>query len=241
MGNQSSRQSIENLLENHYKSDIKQTIENNCAFTNTDTNSLVISGNRGGSTSNVNQNIDAVALCKTNNYMKAFSEIDMTAELKNDMKAKMKQEGFHFFTNQSNNQETKNKVLNMIEQNSFQKTLNNCIQDTNITNDLVISNNVDHDIENINQTQTRALDCVFDNNTTTENKARVRNKIENKSEADMKQEGFTLLASAGSSISLIVVGTLMFILFIMMTGKKNGGGQRARPPVMNMYKARGFY
>ena len=236
MGNQSSRQSVENVLENHYKSDIKQTIENNCAFTNTDTNSLVISGNRGGSTSNVNQTIDAVALC--NNYLKAFSEVDMTTELKNDMKAKMEQKGFQFFTNQSNKQETKNKVLNMIEQNSFQKTLNNCIQDTNITNDLVISNNVDHDIENINQTQTRALDCIFENNSTNESKARVRNNIKNKSEADLKQEGFTLFASAGSSISLIVVGTLMFILFIMTTGKKNGG---ARAPLMNMYKSRGFY
>lgn len=215
MGNQSSRQTIENILENHYKSNIKQEINNNCAFNNTDTNSAVFRGNEGVTIDGVNQSINIENVCKTNNYLKAFNEVEFTSELKNDIKTEMEQKGVQFFTSQSSNNKAKNKVINMIENNTLQSTLNSCVQNTNLTNSLVFEDNKGGNFSNINQTQQRALNCIFDTEMETKNDTAVKNKVKNDLKSKMKQEGLNLALSGGVLVSILFMVAVLMVLFLM--------------------------
>lgn len=214
MGNQSSSQRIENILENHYKSDVKQLIENRCAFTNTDTNNLTFSGNDNVNINNVEQSIDIQNVCKTNNYLKAFSELEFTNELKNDMQTEMKQEGFQFFTNQTSNNHAKNRVQNMIENNSLQETLNSCVQNTSLTNNITFENNKNSNFSDIKQSQTRVLDCIFDTDFDSTNKAKTDNKVDNKAKTKMTQKGISLALLGGISVSLLCMVAVIMVLFL---------------------------
>jgi hypothetical protein len=229
MGNQSSSQKIENILENHYKSDVKQIIENRCAFTNTDTNNLVFSGNEDVTVSNIEQNINIKNICKTNNYLKALSEVEFTNELKNDIKTEMEQEGFQFFTNQSSNNSAKNKVKNMIEMDSLQQTLNSCVQNTSLTQNLTFENNKGSNFSNIKQSQERVLDCIFDTELEIENNASVNNKVENTLDTKMKQKGLSLALSGGVSLLILSMIAVVFVLFL--TSKKS-----AKQNMQQMYR-----
>ena len=214
MGNQSSSQRIENILENHYKSDVKQLIENRCGFTNTDTNNLTFSGNNNTNVNNVEQNIDIQNVCKTNNYLKAFSEVEFSNDLKNEMKSEMEQEGFQFFTNQSSNNHAKNQVKNMIENNSLQETLNSCVQNTSLTNNINFDNNNNSNFSDIKQSQTRALDCIFDTEIENTNRAEVKNKVDNKLTTKMTQKGLSLALSGGISVLLLCMVAVIMVLFL---------------------------
>lgn len=215
MGNQSSRQTIENILENHYKSNIKQEITNNCAFNNTDTNSAVFRGNNGVTVDGVDQTINISNVCKTNNYLKAFNEVDFTNELKNDIKTEMAQTGLQLFTNQSSNNKAKNKVINMIENNTLQSTINSCVQNTNLTNSLVFEDNKGSNFTNINQTQERTLDCIFDTEMDNENRATVRNDVKNDLKSKLTQEGLNLALSGGVMVSILFCIAIIMVLFLV--------------------------
>lgn len=218
--NNEAKQRLETLIKNHATVNVEQRIQNECRLTDVSTNELTISGN-GSTNSGINLSTDVQMSCETNNRLAALAELEFTNELKNEMKASLQQSGLLFNQDQETDQRIKNNLINQIDSNTLQETLNNC------TNDLVLTNRLTIDGDNttnedINLEHTRMIDCMFNNESEAETKVRLDNKVSNKIEADLKQEGLSLAASMGSSITFLLMGAgvLILVMVVFMGGSK---------------------
>tara|TARA_Y100000389_G_C17400680_1_gene485146 strand:+ start:511 stop:1197 length:687 start_codon:yes stop_codon:yes gene_type:complete len=222
---QEAKQTLETIVKNHTNIDIEQRIENNCKFDSVSTNSISGVGSTGLTVSGVYQSTDLKGYCETNNYLATLANLEFTSELKNDLKAALEQEGLLINQDQKTNQNIKNQLITEINNNTLQETLNDCTADLILTNEINMDNSTNANITDIVQSHDASFDCIFKNESSSTTQVKVDNKVENQMEADLKQEGLTLFASAGSSVMLIIVGAMMLVLVLMMTGK-SGSQQR---------------
>lgn len=222
---QEAKQTLETIVKNHTNIDIEQRIENNCKFDSVSTNSISGVGSTGLSVSGVYQSTDLKGYCETNNYLATLANLEFTSELKNDLKAALQQEGLLINQDQVTDQNIRNQLITEINNNTLQETLNDCTADLILTNEINMDGSTGGNITDIVQSHNASFDCIFKNESSSTTQVKVDNKVENQMEADLKQEGLTLFASASSSVMLIVVGAMMLVLVLMISGR-SGSQQR---------------
>lgn len=220
--NNKARQELETIIKNHANVNVEQRISNECRLKDASSNSIVIRGSDGVDLNDVNFRTEVQMNCETNNRLAALAELEFTNDLKNEMKASLEQTGVVLNQNQETNQKIKNNLINQIDSNTLQETLNNCTSDLVLTNLLEIDNSSGVNANNVNLEHKRVIDCLFNNESVAETKVRLDNKVSNKIEADLKQEGLSMAASMGSSITSLLMGAgvLILIIVVFMGGSK---------------------
>lgn len=219
---QKAKQTLETIVKNHTNIDIEQRIENTCKFDSVSTNSISGVGSTGLSISGVNQSTKLKGYCETNNVLATLANLEFTSELKNDLKAGLEQEGILFNQDQETDQNIRNNLITEINNNTLQETLNKCTADLMPINSINMDNSTNANITDIVQSHEASFDCIFNNELSSTTQVKVDNKIDNKMDADLKQEGLSLLASMGSSITSLIMGAcvLIFIGVVFMGGSK---------------------
>jgi len=214
---QNARQTLETIIKNHVDIDIEQRIDNNCRFDSTSTNEITAVGSTNALITNVSQTTDMLAYCETNNYMASLANVEFSTELKNELEATLKQEGFNVATDQNVDQNIKNSILGLIESDTLQETLNNCSGDLELSNRINLDNSTNGIATNVHQSHDGMINCLFNTQTRGQTDASVQNTVDNSASADLTQVG--LFASGASFlISIAIVG--MVVLLMLGGGKK---------------------
>ena len=219
---QEAKQTLETIVKNHTDINIEQRIENNCRFDTSATNSITAEGSTGAVINGVVMNTDLTGYCETNNYMATLANIDFTTELKNELKTTLKQEGFNVASDQDTNQNIKNKLINLIETDTLQETLNDCTTDLLLTNSLNLDNSTNATVSGLEMTHNAMVNCLFNTESQGTTQASTDNTVDNSMDASLEQIG--LFASGGSFLSIIMV---IAVVALLMFGRGKKGSKNA--------------